>query len=504
MARRRPFEVAPPAVSSSEEEEETDGEEETPKGTVQAQQNGTGEKQNDNENGSEDDDDDDDDDDEEEKEKPNLPPSKPSKPDSESDSETDSEDTESTQPPSPSLSGFTIKPISPKRKPGPKLEQPKKENDGEDKKAKRGAGAGGGGPQRLWSDEDEIVMLNGMVEYQIEKGKNPFADNGDFHGFVKKSLHVDATNNQFLDKIRRLKKKYFTDVEKNEKEIDEIFSKPHDLECVELAKKIWGAGGIEMGKKGNFNKKSGKNVSGGGGGGGGEGEGEGGGGVRGGGITLALAKKGNEEANGEKGKLSVKKGKRGSNEEVKVEGKEGDLKKKRQGLGGEADEGEAGNVKKGKRGLSEEVNGEGKGKGVKREKRAADEEMSGEGEEVNVIVKKQRRLVNDEINGGGMELSVKKRNAVANEELDREEAGSEDFWDKYPYLRLALDGEILPEYLKERTMLVLGMVGEEKLVELEREWRSLMKAKLEFMVMQKDLIAKQIKLSLDAMNSQDT
>ena len=50
-------------------------------------------------------------------------------------------------------------------------------------------------------------------------------------------------------------------------------------------------------------------------------------------------------------------------------------------------------------------------------------------------------------------------------------------------------------------MLMLGMAEEEKLAELEREWRSLMKAKLEFIVMQKDLIAKQIKLSLDAMNS---
>ncbi|KAF9679077.1 hypothetical protein SADUNF_Sadunf07G0102500 [Salix dunnii] len=496
MARRRPFEDAPPAVSSSDdeeetdEEEETDDEEETPRSTVQAQHNGTGEKQNDSENGSEDEEDDDDD--EEEKEKPNLPPSKPSKPDSESDSETDSEDTESTQPPSPSLSDFTIKPISPKRKPGPNLEQPKKENDGGDKNAKRGAGAGGGGSQRLWSDEDEIVMLNGMVEYQIEKGKSPFADNGDFLGFVKESLHVDATNSQFLDKIRRLKKKYFTDVEKNEKEIDEIFSKPHDLECVELAKKIWGAGGIEMGKKGNSNKKSGKNVSSGGGG-------EGGGGGRE--LAMGLPKKGSEEANGEKGKFSVRKGKRGSNEEVKVEGKEGNLEKKRQVLD-EADEGEAGNVKKGKRGLSENVNGEGKGKGGKREKRSSDEEMSGEGEEVNVTMKKQRRLVNDEMNGGGMELSVKKRNAVANEEL--EEAGSEDLWDKYPYLRSSLDGENLPGDVKERTMLMLGMAEEEKLAELEREWRSLMKAKLEFLVMQKDLITKQIKLSLDAMTSHDS
>ncbi|KAJ6377870.1 hypothetical protein OIU78_028155 [Salix suchowensis] len=495
MARRRPFEDAPPAVSSSEDEEETDDEEETPKSAVQAQHNGTGEKQNGNENGSEEEEDEDDDDDgEEEKEKPNLPPSKPSKPDSESDSETDSEDTESTQPPSPSLSDFTIKPISPKRKPGPKLEQPNEENDGEGKKSKRGVGAGGGGSQRLWSDEDEIVMLNGMVEYQSEKGKSPFADNGDFHGFVKESLHVDATNSQFLDKVRRLKKKYFTDVEKNEKEIDEIFSKPHDLECVELAKKIWGAGSIEMGKKGNLNKKSGKNVSSGGGGGGGEGE-EGGRE-----LTLGLAKQGSEEANGEKGKLSVRKGRRGSNEEVKVEGKEGNLKKHRQVLD-EADEGSAGNVKKGKRGLSEKVNGEGKGKGGKREQLSSDEETSGEGEEVNMTVKKQRRLVNDEMNGGGMELSVKNRNAVANEELDKEEAGSEDLWDKYPYLRSSLDGENLSGDVKERTMLMLGMAEEEKLAELEREWRSLMKAKLEFIVMQKDLIAKQIKLSLDAMKS---
>ncbi|KAJ6677752.1 hypothetical protein OIU85_008339 [Salix viminalis] len=127
--------------------------------------------------------------------------------------------------------------------------------------------------------------------------------------------------------------------------------------------------------------------------------------------------------------------------------------------------------------------------------------MSGEGEEVNMTVKKQRRLVNDEMNGGGMELSVKKRNAVANEELDKEEAGSEDLWDKYPYLRSSLDGENLSGDVKERTMLMLGMAEEEKLAELEREWRSLMKAKLEFIVMQKDLIAKQIKLSLDAMNS---
>lgn len=314
MARKRLIEEPPPAVSSSEEEEEeTDDKEEEPQnGTVKTQQNAAGEKSNDDDDGNEEEDDDEEDGDEEvEKKKPELS-SKPSKPNSEFDSDADSEDTESTQPPSPSLSGFTIKPISPKRKPDPKPEQPKKEKDVDDKKAKKGAGPRTGGSQRIWSDEDEIVILNGMIEFQNEKGKNSSADTGDFYGFVKESLCFNASNNQFVNKIRMLKKKYFTDVEKNESGKYESFSKPHDLECVELAKKIWGAGGIVMGNESNASKNSGKNVS--------------GGGRR---IILALAKLGSGEVNGKGKEASVK---RGKSEEVSGEGKQGNLKKQKPGL----------------------------------------------------------------------------------------------------------------------------------------------------------------------------
>lgn len=145
--------------------------------------------------------------------------------------------------------------------------------------------------------------------------------------------------------------------------------------------------------------------------------------------------------------------------------------------------------------MSEEVIGERKGKGGKKEKQAANNELSG-GEDANV--KKQKRVVN----GEWKESSMKMQKAVENEEVEGGE-GSEDLWDKYPYLRSSLLAEDLPEDVKERAMMMLGKVPEEKLVELEREWRSLMNAKLEVFIMENDLIAKQMKLALDALKSQD-
>ncbi|KAJ6413611.1 hypothetical protein OIU84_006416 [Salix udensis] len=207
----------------------------------------------------------------------------------------------------------------------------------------------------------------------------------------------------------------------------------------------------------------------------GENDAVGGGGGGGGGIVLAVAKLGRGRVNGKGKEASVKKGKRGSSEEVSGEGKQGNLKKRKQ---------------KEKRILSEEVNGERKGKGGKKEKQAANNELNG-GEDANV--KKQMSFVS----GEWKESSMKKQKEVEGEE------GSDDFWDKYPHLRSSLQAEDLPEDVKERAMMMLGKVPEEKLVELEREWRSLMNVKLEFFMMEKDLIAKQMKLVLDGLKSQD-
>lgn len=94
--------------------------------------------------------------------------------------------------------------------------------------------------QRLWSEEDEIVILKGMTEYAAKKGAEPMADISAFHEFLKKSLHIDVSNAQLLDKVRRMKKKYENNVRKRKDGKDRTFSNPHEQNAYELSKKIWG------------------------------------------------------------------------------------------------------------------------------------------------------------------------------------------------------------------------------------------------------------------------
>lgn len=95
---------------------------------------------------------------------------------------------------------------------------------------------------RLWSEKDEVTVLNGMIRYKSEKGSDPYADLGAFHEFVKDSLRADVSKNQLTDKIRRLKKKYQNNAEKGENGEDPVFSRPHEYKTFELSKKIWGNG----------------------------------------------------------------------------------------------------------------------------------------------------------------------------------------------------------------------------------------------------------------------
>ncbi|XP_052203468.1 probable transcription factor At4g00390 [Diospyros lotus] len=94
--------------------------------------------------------------------------------------------------------------------------------------------------QRVWSEDDEIAILNGMIEYMTKKGADPVADQNAFHDFIKKSLHVDVSKTQLLDKIRRLKKKYKNNANKGKNGQDRTFAKAHEQKSYELSKKIWG------------------------------------------------------------------------------------------------------------------------------------------------------------------------------------------------------------------------------------------------------------------------
>ncbi|KNA02725.1 hypothetical protein SOVF_215960, partial [Spinacia oleracea] len=90
--------------------------------------------------------------------------------------------------------------------------------------------------QRVFSEDDEIEILKGMIEYRAKRGADPMFEIDDFYGFVKKSVHVDVNKGQIVDKVRRLKKKFFNAKKKK-------LSNPHEIHAFELSKKIWDING---------------------------------------------------------------------------------------------------------------------------------------------------------------------------------------------------------------------------------------------------------------------
>ncbi|XP_010913399.2 uncharacterized protein [Elaeis guineensis] len=168
-----------------------------------------------------------------------------------SDSEEESSDEEPAPVRRPSRGADpSIKPIS--SKPMDEASQPKKPTAASPsprKKAKTSEPSenDGGGPkrplfQRLWSPDDEIAVLSGLVEYRSKKGTLPSSHEMDqLHNLIRGSLQVEVSNNQLNDKIRRLKKKFETNVGRGKNGADPTFSKPQERTAFELSKKIWGA-----------------------------------------------------------------------------------------------------------------------------------------------------------------------------------------------------------------------------------------------------------------------
>ncbi|XP_047319659.1 probable transcription factor At1g61730 [Impatiens glandulifera] len=94
---------------------------------------------------------------------------------------------------------------------------------------------------RIWSYDDEVSILKGMIEHGENEGIDPaIVDKTSFYNVIRHSLKVDASKSQFIDKIRRLKEKYLTNLKKSYNGNDRIFSKDHDQKCYSLSKKIWG------------------------------------------------------------------------------------------------------------------------------------------------------------------------------------------------------------------------------------------------------------------------
>ncbi|KAF4357034.1 hypothetical protein F8388_001116 [Cannabis sativa] len=96
--------------------------------------------------------------------------------------------------------------------------------------------------QRLWTDEDEIGLLQGFLDYTTQRGKTTHHGQNDtalFYDQIKSKLQLDFNKNQLVEKLRRLKKKYRNVLNKISSGKEFSFKSPHDQATFEISRKIW-------------------------------------------------------------------------------------------------------------------------------------------------------------------------------------------------------------------------------------------------------------------------
>ncbi|XP_019419992.1 PREDICTED: probable transcription factor At3g04930 isoform X2 [Lupinus angustifolius] len=93
--------------------------------------------------------------------------------------------------------------------------------------------------QRLWTDEDEIELLQGFLDYTSHRGSSHHNDTALFYDQIKSKFQIDFNKNQLVEKIRRLKKKYRNVLNKINSGKEFSFKSPHDQATFEISRKIW-------------------------------------------------------------------------------------------------------------------------------------------------------------------------------------------------------------------------------------------------------------------------
>lgn len=97
--------------------------------------------------------------------------------------------------------------------------------------------------QRLWTEEDEIVILRAFAEFTAQRG-TAFAshqyDTEPFYEEMRRRLQLDFSKSQLAEKLRRLKRKYRNCVERLRCSGNTFsFRSPHEQAVFEIARNIW-------------------------------------------------------------------------------------------------------------------------------------------------------------------------------------------------------------------------------------------------------------------------
>ncbi|CAE6125108.1 unnamed protein product [Arabidopsis arenosa] len=107
--------------------------------------------------------------------------------------------------------------------------------------------------QRLWTDEDEIELLRGFLDYITSHRGNSShpPDTAPFYEQIKSKLQLDFNKNQLVEKLRRLKKKYRNVMSKFSSGKEVFFKSPHDQATFDISRKIWNQTGKIIGFEDN-------------------------------------------------------------------------------------------------------------------------------------------------------------------------------------------------------------------------------------------------------------
>ncbi|KAG7581352.1 GLABROUS1 enhancer-binding protein family [Arabidopsis suecica] len=89
--------------------------------------------------------------------------------------------------------------------------------------------------KRLWSKDDELVILKGIVEYRNETGVDYLSDSAAFFDHIKDAIDTKVSKDQLMSKIRKLKSKFRDNLAKKPS-----FTSSQDSETFDLSMAIWG------------------------------------------------------------------------------------------------------------------------------------------------------------------------------------------------------------------------------------------------------------------------
>ncbi|CAH2052062.1 unnamed protein product [Thlaspi arvense] len=99
---------------------------------------------------------------------------------------------------------------------------------------------------RIWNEEDELIVLKGLVDYRAITGFQANSDWDAFYRFVGDSIVAKFSKEQLMGKVSKLKGKFYVRMEKINQGKDPIFTKLSDAKAFEYSNMVWGQSDSEF------------------------------------------------------------------------------------------------------------------------------------------------------------------------------------------------------------------------------------------------------------------